>query len=158
MWKYCNFNKLIRFADWIQLTESPAVWTKFQSPWESMCVSHLLEDLAVRLYLILLAQHLPRAEAVSLREVYYSVFKHFIQSIHTLMQQGHQLLLIDHGPVRPCRIPAYLTGQKIRMRSRGKIWTCTTSTGEQNVSGNTIARKCKPICGLIPHICNQQFH
>lgn len=94
-----------------------------------MCVSHLLEDLAVRLHLILLAQHLPRAEAVSLREVYYSVFKHFIQSIHTLMQHGHQLPLVAHGQVRPCRIAVYLTGQEIRMRSRGKIWTCLTSTG-----------------------------
>ncbi len=39
MWKYCNLNMLIIFADWIQLTASPTVWTKIQSPWESMCVS-----------------------------------------------------------------------------------------------------------------------
>lgn len=93
----------------------------------SVCVSYLLKDLAVRLHLILLAQQLSCAEAVSFRKVYYSIFKNFIQSIHTLVQQGRQPLLAVHGPVRPCRSPAYLMGQKIRMRSWGKSRTNTGS-------------------------------
>jgi len=76
----------------------------------SVCVSYLLKDLAVRLHLILLAQQLSCAQAVSFRKVYYSIFKHFIQSIHTLVQLGRQPLLAVHGPVRPCRCPAYLMG------------------------------------------------
>ncbi len=128
MWKYCNLNMLIRFADWIQLTASPTVVNKVPKPLRAMCVSTFLKTLRSAASHPL-AQHSHRAEAVSLREVYYSVFKTLYPKVlHTLVQHGHQLLLVAHGQVRPCRIPAYLTGQEIRMRSRGKIWTYS-STG-----------------------------
>ncbi len=119
MWKYCNLNMLIRFADWIQLTASPTVWTKFQSPWESMCVSPSWRPCRSA------ASHPPRSAPPSCRG---SLFEgSVLQRIQTLSKvstpscsMDTSFCLLPHGQVRPCRIPAYLTGQEIRMRVTGK--------------------------------------
>lgn len=73
---------------------------------EEVNVSHLLEDLAVGLQHILLTEHLPGAQTVSLWKPHGSVFKHFIQRVHPGVQPCHQLLLAVDGPVRPCWVPA----------------------------------------------------
>lgn len=69
-------------------------------------VSHLLEDLAVRLELILLTEHLSGAQTVSLWKSPRSVFKHFVQGVHPGVQPCHQLVLIVDSPVRTCWVTA----------------------------------------------------
>lgn len=68
--------------------------------------SHLLEDLAVGLELVLLTQHLPRSQTVSLWKPTCGVFKYFVQGVHAGVQPRRQLLLAVDGPVRPRRVSA----------------------------------------------------
>lgn len=73
---------------------------------EQVNVSYLLEDFAVGLQLILLTEHFPGAQTVSLWITPGSVFKHLIQRVHPGVQPSHQLLLAVDGPVRPCWVSA----------------------------------------------------
>lgn len=49
-------------------------------------MSHLFKDLAVWLALILLTEHLPGSQTVSLRKPFGSVFKHFVQGVHARVE------------------------------------------------------------------------
>lgn len=65
--------------------------------------SYLLEHLPVVLSLILLTDHLPRPETVSVGEPHSCILKHLIQGIHPWVQWRHQLFGGIHGSVRSLR-------------------------------------------------------
>lgn len=86
------------------MTESVTSEQEYQG---QISATHLLEDLPVRLELILLTEHLPGAQTVSLWKPPGGMFKHFVQGVHPRMQPCYQLSLAVDGPVRPCWVSAY---------------------------------------------------
>lgn len=70
-------------------------------------LSHLLEDFAIGLQLVLLTEELARAQAVSLGEVLRGILKHLIQCVHALAHRRHQPLGAVQRPVGSGRPSAH---------------------------------------------------
>ncbi len=67
---------------------------------DTFCITlYLLEHLSVALSLVLLTDHLPRPQTVSVWEPHGGVLEHFIQGVHSRVQRRHQPLGGAHRSV-----------------------------------------------------------